>query len=410
MRGHTRRRGQPGSWEYIVDVGPAAAQRCERCTKRFWIERRPLKECPKCGGPLREAEERRRETKAGFRTQKDCQTAMNKILSAIDEHRYIAPSRITFRDYLRSEWLPAIEATIRPTTFASYKMLVEQHIIPELGLIPIQKLSAARINAFYAKLLKEGRCRGKGGLAPASVCRIHACIHRSLRDAVRWERLSVSPAAAVDPPRSKQSQRDLPAWNKEQLASFLAFIAADRLSCLWRFLAMTGTRRGEALGLRWEDVDIEQATVIIRRALVPVAGTVRISEPKTVRGRRTIALDPQTVEALKAHAARQADEQSQWGEAWTNSGYVFVREDGQPLHPERISALFRRLVKAACLPEIPLHGLRHTHATLALSAGVNPRIVSGRLGHSTVALTLDVYSHVLPQADAEAACKIASLI
>jgi len=408
VRGSVRKRGR--SWEYNVDVGLAAAQRCQECNKRLWIERRPLDACPTCGGKLAETEERRRAIKGGYPTQKECQAALAKVLTAVDEARYVAPSRITLKDYLTQEWLPAIEGTIRPTTYSSYKMLIERHIVPELGLLKLQKLTAARINAFYAKLLKEGRCRGSGGLSPASVCRVHAALHRALRDAVRWERLTTSPADAADPPRSSQTQRDLPAWNREQLGAFLAHVAEDRLSAMWRVLAMTGARRGEVLGLRWEDLDLEAATLVIRRSLVPVNGEVKVSEPKTARGRRTIALDPETLAALRAHAARQADEQSEWDKAWTDSGYIFTREDGQPLHPERISALFRRLVKAACLPTIPLHGLRHTHATLALSAGVNPRIVSGRLGHATVALTLDVYSHVLPQADAEAAERIAALI
>jgi integrase len=172
---------------------------------------------------------------------------------------------------------------------------------------------------------------------------------------------------------------------------------------------MTGARRGEALGLRWEDLDVEAATITIRRALVPMGAEVLVSEPKTRRGRRAIALDPLTLEALKAHAARQADERSAC-EDWVESGYIFTTEDGRPLDPHRISKAFERHLRVAALPRIPLHGLRHTYATLALSSGVNPRIVSGRLGHSTVALTLDIYSHVLPQADQEAADRIAALI
>jgi integrase len=136
---------------------------------------------------------------------------------------------------------------------------------------------------------------------------------------------------------------------------------------------------------------------------------VQISEPKTARGRRRLALDPLTMEALKAHAARQADERSAC-DAWDETGYIFTTVDGQPLDPHRVSKAFERHLRAAALPRIPLHGLRHTYATLALSSRVNPRIVSGRLGHSTVALTLDIYSHVLPQADAEAADRIAALI
>jgi integrase len=213
----------------------------------------------------------------------------------------------------------------------------------------------------------------------------------------------------ADPPRGQSKQRELPAWNAEQLAGFLTHIRDDRLFAFWRLLSMTGCRRGEALGLNWDDLDVEAATLTIQRALVPLGAEVIVSEPKTARGRRRIALDPVTIEALKGHAARQADEQSAC-DAWDETGYIFTTIDGQPLDPHRTSKAFERHLRAAALPRIPLHGPRHTYATLALSSGVNPRIVSGRSGHSTVALTLDIYSHVLPQADQDAADRIAALI
>jgi integrase len=409
MRGHIRRRGDPGSWEFIIDVGMATAQRCSACGKRFWMERRPKTACPKCAGELIETEERRRKTQAGFATRKECEAAMNKAMTAVEEHTYVVPSRITVREYLLKEWLPAIKGTIRPTTYASYTMHVEGHIVPALGSLQLDRVSAQAINAFYAKILASGRLQGKGSLSPATVRRVHATLHRALKDAVRWQRLSVNPVDAADPPRGQSKQRELPAWNAEQLAGFLSHVKDDRLFAFWRLLSMTGCRRGEALGLSWDDLDVEAATLTIRRALVPLGATVIVSEPKTARGRRRIALDPLTIEALKAHAARQADEQSAC-DAWNETGYIFTTEDGQPLDPHRISKTFERHLRAAALPRIPLHGLRHTYATLALSSGVNPRIVSGRLGHSTVALTLDIYSHVLPQADQDAADRIAALI
>ena len=409
MRGHIRRRGDPGSWEYIIDVGMAAAQRCQACGKRFWMQRKPKPACPKCGGELLETEERRRKTQAGFRSRKDAEAAMNKVMTAVEERSYVVPSRITVREFLLREWLPSIKGTVRPTTYASYTMHVEGHIVPALGSLQLARLSAQAINSFYARLLENGRLQGKGSLSPATVRRVHATLHRALKDAVRWQRLSVNPVDAADPPRGQCKQRELPAWDAERLAGFLSFVKDDRLFALWRLLAMTGCRRGEALGLTWHDLDVEASTLTIRRALVPLGATVIVSEPKTARGRRRIALDPATIEALKAHAARQADERSACQE-WVESGYIFPTEQGQPLDPHRTSKAFERHLHAAALPRIPLHGLRHTYATLALSSGVNPRIVSGRLGHSTVALTLDIYSHVLPQADAEAADRIAALI
>jgi integrase len=327
----------------------------------------------------------------------------------VAEQSYVVPSRVTLREFLLKEWLPAIKGTVRPTTHASYTMHCKDHIVPALGVLQLSRISAQAINTLYAKLLADGRVNGHGGLSPATVRRIHATLHRALKDAVRWQRLALNPVDAADPPRGASKQRDLPAWNSEQLAGFLAHVRDDRLFAFWRLLAMTGCRRGEALGLAWDDLDLEAATITIRRALVPLGDKVIVSEPKTARGRRRIALDPLTLEALKAHAARQADERSASDE-WSETGYIFTTEDGQPLDPHRTSKSFEKHLRAAALPRIPLHGLRHTYATLALSSGVNPRIVSGRLGHSTVALTLDIYSHVLPQADQEAADRIAALI
>ena len=165
---------------------------------------------------------------------------------------------------------------------------------------------------------------------------------------------------------------------------------------------------GEALGLTWRDLDIENGRAAIVRALVPIDGRLFETEPKTKRGRRLIALDAETVAALQEPAARQLVEQQELSDDWIDSGRVFTTEDGAQLHPERISALFHRLVAAAALPKIPLHGLRHTYASLALAKGVNAAIVSRRLGRATVAFTLDIYSHVLPQVDAEAAELIAA--
>ena len=410
MRGHIRRRGT-ASFEYIVDVGTASAQRCQGCGRRYWVERKPKQCCPKCAGELAETEERRRAIKGGYATRKECQVALNKVLSAVEARTFTPPTRITVKAFLLDEWLPAVKGTVRPTTFASYTMLAREHIIPRLGSLQLQNLSAAAINALYADLLEEGRVCGQGGLSTSSVRRVHAVLHRACRDAVRWGGLTVNPVDAADPPKQSAEHTDrLPVWSSEQLAGFLESVADNRLFALWRLLAMTGMRRGEALGLQWSCLDMENSTLTICRAWVPVNGVAQMSEPKTRRGRRTIALDPVTLEALKAHAARQAEERSDWDVAWVEAGFVFTGTDGQPLQPWVVSKAFRDHRTAAMLPEIPLHGLRHTYATLALAAGVNPRIVSARLGHATVALTLDVYSHVLPQQDQEAAVRIAELL
>ena len=408
MQGHIRRRGKGGSYEYIIDVGDAQAQRCQGCERRIWVERQPLADCPRCGGRLSLGTERRRQTKAGFATRKEARAAMNKVLAAIAERSYVAPTKVTLEQFLTDEWLPAIESTVRLTTYRSYVQHVKWHIAPHLGEVALSSLSGAQINGLYATLASRGRRGGKAGLSPQTVRHVHAVLHRALRDAVRWGLIGRNPIDSADPPRPASS-REMHTWGPKQLEAFLAFTANDRLHALWQLLALTGMRRGEACGLRWCDCDLEQGRIAICRALVPVARTVLVSEPKTARGRRSIALDEKTVAELRAHAERQAAERES-AKNWTETGLVFVGRDGQALPPNSVSRCFVRAVRQAKLPQIRLHDLRHSHATLALRAGIHPKVVSERLGHATVAITLDTYSHAIPALQEEAASRIAGLV
>jgi integrase len=411
MRGHVRKRGEPGSWEYIVDVGMHAAERCTACNKRFWVERRPKQQCPRCRGTLSETEERRRETKAGFATRKECVAAMNKVLVAVEQQSYTAPTKASVREYLVKEWLPAVKATIRPTTYGSYLQHVECHIVPHIGSVKLQKLSGSQVNALYAKLAESGAKNGRKGISPMTIHHVHACLHKACKDAVRWGHISRNPLDAADPPRKKgDGSKEMQTWTAEQLKAFLDSVKDDRLAALWHTIAMTGMRRGEALGLRWTDIDLENARLAVRRALIPTNREVVVSEPKTAKGRRVIAIDPGTVEVLKGQAARQLDEQKQWDAAWVDSAYVFTAENGAALDPESVTRYFRQAVAKSMLPPIRLHDLRHTHATLALQAGIHPKVVSERLGHATISITLDTYSHAIPAMQEEAATLIAELV
>src|SRR5664280_459550 len=233
MRGHVRHRGESatGSWEYIVDVGLAAAQRCTVCGKRLWLERRPKESCPKCGGTLQETEERRRETKAGFATQKECQAAMNKLLVAVGEQSYSVPTKASVREYLTKEWLPAVKATIRPTTYNSYVQHVECHVTPHIGSVKLARLTGSQVNALYAKLADTGRSDGKTGLSPMTIHHVHACLHKACKDAVRWGHISRNPLDAADPPRKKgENAREMKTWTKEQLRAFLEAMKDEPLS------------------------------------------------------------------------------------------------------------------------------------------------------------------------------------
>lgn len=204
-------------------------------------------------------------------------------------------------------------------------------------------------------------------------------------------------------------------WSAEQLAAFLASTSDDRLHELWYTAAFTGLRRGELLGLRWSDVTWSDeygrsGRLRIRRGLVPVDGKATISSPKTEAGARDVAIDPDTVLALRRQAARQLDDHDRWGDAWQDTDYCFTIANGQPLHPERATKLFREAIEQAKLPRIRLHDLRHTHATLGLEAGIPVKVISQRLGHSSTRITQDVYQHVLREVQEDAAVQIAALV
>jgi integrase len=224
----------------------------------------------------------------------------------------------------------------------------------------------------------------------------------------KWDLLEHNPSARADLP--KRNRTAMATWTGPELERFLAQVKGDRLAALWTFAALSGARRGEVVGLRWADLDLEAGTASIRQAIVMVARRPTFQGPKTGRGRRLIRLDAATVAALRAHRKAQAEERLAWGAAWTDHGLVFCQEDGQPLNPETVAKWFQAHSRAAGLPRIRFHDLRHTWATLALQAGVHPKAVSGRLGHATIAITLDTYSHLLPVVESDAAESVAGLV
>jgi integrase len=199
-------------------------------------------------------------------------------------------------------------------------------------------------------------------------------------------------------------------WAPEQVRAFLESLGDDRLSAMWRLFATTGCRRGEVLGLRWKDVDLTESTVSVRQNVVLVDHQIIIEEPKSAAGRRTIKVDPETVAALRSHRLRQKEERIALGPAWTDTGHVFTRQDGNIIHPERVTKWFEQKRKKVELPKLTLHGLRHSHATALLRGGVPIAVVSKRLGHASVGITLGTYAHALPGDDEAAAVLGAALL
>lgn len=360
---------------------------------------------------------RRQQTRRrGFATQRSAQAALNKLLQDLANRTYVSPSRQTLAGFLTDDWLPAIETTIRPSTFDSYRRNIRIHVGSHpIGAVPLQRVDATKLNKLYADLL-AGRSSSKP-LSARTVRYVHVILHRAFRDAMRWDRIVRNPCASADPPKPGKAHRStMCTWSADELAAFLSATAGDRLSVAWWLLATTGMRRGEVLGLTWQAIDLDGGTLSIRRTLVTTqarrAGDPGMSwsEPKTDKGWRTVALDAETVAILRAHRTRQLEERLAAGPEYDDQDLVVATVFGKPVHPKTLSWYFGRAVKIAGLPSIRLHDLRHSYATLALKAGIHPRVVQERLGHANVGITLDTYSHVTMPMQIEAASVVAGLI
>jgi integrase len=338
---------------------------------------------------------------SGYATKRAAQQARTELLGALERRSYVAPDKTTVADYLRGQWLPVVQTRLRPGTWAEYRRKVETHLIPAIGQVPLQQLTTAMLNALYQQLLDRD-------VGARTVQYVHATIRKALNDAVRWGLLVRNPAHYAAVPRPRRTEQRT--WTASELRWFLACMRDDRLHAAWRLAALTGMRRGEVLGLRWADLDLDGGWLSVRQTLVVVDNHPQVSEPKTARGRRRVALDPETVAALRAHHTAQAAERLSAGPAWPSDDLVFTREDGALLHPEHVRRQFDRHLHRAGLPRIRFHDLRHTYATLALQAGVHPKVVSERLGHTTVAMTLDIYSHAIPALQQDAAATIADIL
>lgn len=347
----------------------------------------------------------------GYPTKKEAQVALRKVLSDMDRGVYAAPDRVTVAAFLQDRWLPTLKAsTLKPTTRLSYELHVREYLVPHLGAIPLQKLTTAHIEAFYADLLTTGGRNGTG-LAPGTVRRIHATLTKSLGAAERWNLVARNVAKVRGiAPSQKVGKKEMRCWDTDQVRAFLGHVTGDRLYALWALAFARGMRRGELLGLRWEDVDLEKGQVKVRQALVQVGYEVVVSTPKTAKGTRTIPLDPQTVATLRAWKVRQAEERLAWGPGWQDTGLVFTRENGAWIHPDAATAAFARHTKEAGLPSIRFHDIRHTAATLLIGAGVPVKVVSEWLGHANIGITLDTYTHVMPAQEHAASEVMASLI
>jgi integrase len=345
-------------------------------------------------GPKREQERVR-----GFPSKRDAAQALTARLAEIDRGVFVRPSALAFGRYLDDEWLPSLVHQLRPTTVAGYRAMAV-HLVRHLGGVALADLDAAQLTALYGTLIAQG-------LSRRTVRYVHTTARRALGDAKRWGLVARNVAEDADPPRNDDPRPK--AWTPQQVHAFLDVSASDRWAPLWRLAVTTGLRRGEIVGLRWPDLDLDHQALTVNRAAVVVGGRATESAPKTSRSRRRLNLDPATVERLRAWRTAQAAERLLMGPHWQGEDRVFVWGDGSLLHPDVVSKTFARIVRRAGLPHLPFHGLRHSWATSALVAGIPVKTVADRLGHSSVQVTLDVYTASVPGLDEAAATTVAAL-
>lgn len=343
---------------------------------------------------------KRRQKRITAKTKKEAERLLSQAMHELRTGSYIEPTTATVAAYL-DRWLEAATPTVKPNTIDRYRRIVERKINPALGSILLNKLSPLAIQDFYADLLA-------GGLSSSTVSLYHGVLHRALDQAVKWRLIPHNPANAVDAPRPNPPE--MQTWTAEQARAFLVGTASDDLAALYVLALHTGMRRGELLGLKWGDIDVERGTLAVRRTLVKGPGGLTFGTPKTSAGKRSIALPGPCVAALRSHRAAQAARRLQLGPAWQDGGMVFDRGEGSPLPPTTLGYAFQHWRKVLELPRIRFHDLRHTAATLMLANGEHPKIVQERLGHSDISMTLNRYSHVSMDMQREAADRLAALL
>jgi integrase len=320
-----------------------------------------------------------------------------KLSTAIKSHQdgLPAPSdRQTFSQFVE-KWIAAVSPTLREKTAQNYAVLLRNHAVPLIGKIPLTKLQPADLIRVYER-------RRQQGAAPMSILHLHRAIFRALRFAERWGDVTRNVAALVDAPKVTRSE--MRALSGEEARSLLLVTQGDRLEAFMILALSTGMRSGELLGLTWRAVDLDRGTVSVVGSLQPTRDGLVLMEPKTKRSRRVIEIEGRVVAVLRRHRAAQLMEQRVAGDSWEGNDYVFTTPTGSPIDGRTlIRTWFRPLLKKASLPPIRIHDLRHSYASIALARGVHPKVVQEALGHATIVVTLDLYSHVVPSLQKDAA-------
>lgn len=329
----------------------------------------------------------------GFKTKKEAEAAMIEAQNAMNKGTYVEPSKTLYADFMKS-WLKDKETTVKQSTLETYKYLVNNFIIPHLGQTELSKITPRQIQTLYNDLKSSNR------LSDENIRKIHTIINNSLNKAFKWEMIVRNPAALVEVPQVAKKEIDV--WNEEEIHRFLSFAKDSRYYAAFLLALTTGMRQGEILGLRWKDIDVENRTISVVQTLSH-KGQILSAGAKTAAGNRKISIDENTLNQLLSLKLKYKEEKMANRPIYQDYDLVIRTSIGTPVSPRNLLRSFYSIIEKAQVRKIRFHDLRHTHASLLLKQGVNPKIVAERLGHANVKITLDTYSHLLPDLQKETA-------
>ena len=326
--------------------------------------------------------------------KKDADRKMRDLIKEYESEGYVEPSKVKLGDYL-SKWLVTAKDLVGPNTWEGYEICCRVHLIPQLGNQPLQKLQPMDIQNLYGRLLNGGRKDGKsGGLSPKSIKNLHGVLSKAYSDAVKWRKTTWNPTEAVKLPKKEDVTPD--ALTKDELAVLLNAAKGSVYYPIILVAATTGMRRGEILALKWSGVELDKRFISITQSVVETREEFRLKDVKTKRSKRRISIAPFLVVELRRVKARQSELRIRLGMGKDEDGLVFTNLDGTMRKPSLVTAEFGRLIRRLDITQTSFHGLRHTHISHLLSDGEPVLNVSRRVGHSSAAMTLDLYGHVMP--------------
>lgn len=336
------------------------------------------------------------------KSEREAKKLLDLFSAEVQKGEYVAPSKLTFEEFVERWFRNYGEKNLAPKTLFRYREILESRVLPAMGHLPVEQIKPFHLMEFYTNLQEDGiRADGKpGGLSPKTILQHHRIISSILNDAAQWQVISSSPAARVRPPKVQKKQAGC--YDESQMAALLDTLDKEELKyrVLVHLALFTGCRRGELMGLEWQDIDFQKGTLEVRQAsqYLPGQGTFT-KAPKNESSVRLLSLPPFLVDMLRQYKKEQTEGRLKAGDLWQGSNRLFTTWDGRPMHPDTVTSWFPKFLQRHNLPHLPFHGLRHTAATMLINQNVPLKNISGRLGHSNISTAGDIYSHFLQSAD-----------